>query len=172
MKPLTFSRFFPSYHPRAGKPTFFVEKIWNSIQWNDGVYAEQFHIPYDELGIDFLNTDAKKHHTIRFGRRWKTGDWFKPVVWTGKPYCSKQIQFAPPIQVKQIWDIDVEIVKYEGVFKLFLWNNNEIMTPSAVIAANDGLSWSDFYHWFVKSKKPMPKTEAQIICWSDEKIKY
>jgi hypothetical protein len=27
-KVITFSRFFPAYHPRKGEPTYFVEKIW------------------------------------------------------------------------------------------------------------------------------------------------
>ena len=31
-KVITFSRYFPSYHPRKGEPTFFVEKIhWGLI---------------------------------------------------------------------------------------------------------------------------------------------
>jgi hypothetical protein len=29
-KVLTFSRVFPSYHPKAGHPTYFVEKM---LQW-------------------------------------------------------------------------------------------------------------------------------------------
>lgn len=30
-KVITFSRTFPSYHPKAGQPTYFVEKFYNSL---------------------------------------------------------------------------------------------------------------------------------------------
>lgn len=29
---ITFSRFFPKTHPKAGNPTFFVEKFWKGLQ--------------------------------------------------------------------------------------------------------------------------------------------
>jgi hypothetical protein len=32
---LTFSRVFPAYHPKAGQPTGFVEKIWKGYYGRD-----------------------------------------------------------------------------------------------------------------------------------------
>jgi hypothetical protein len=100
MRVITFSRTFPGYHPQAGKQTFFVEKVLKSIYWNKNDYKEIDQpdgLDFD-LGI-YIESDPK-HHTIRAGHRWKEGDWFSPRVWSGKPYNSKQIQFAPDIQLK------------------------------------------------------------------------
>jgi hypothetical protein len=157
-KVLTFSRTFPSYHPRKGEPTYFVEKIWNSICWDEGVQREEFPIPY-HLGIDFRNTDDKKHHTIRAGHRFKAGDWFSPRVWSGKPYNSKQIIIAPDIQVKKTWDF------YKDEYKWLIPGD----TTLNEIAENDGLSIVDFMDWFYIGKGK--SFDGQIICWN-ENINY
>lgn len=108
-KVLTFSRVYPSYHPKAGQPTYFVEKIVKSLHW------DRPHPPVDiraDFDSDIYINVQPKHHTIRAGHRWKVGDWFRPVVWgndinpkSGRsgPYHSKQIIFAPDIQVKKTW---------------------------------------------------------------------
>src|SRR6188768_2992687 len=107
-KVLTFSRVFPSYHPRKGKPTYFVEQIQNSLcSMNLPIYGGEEDCP-----MWFLNSLTKenvgyKHHTIRGGNRFKAGDWFSPRVWSGKPYNSKQIIIAPDIQVKKVWDFEL-----------------------------------------------------------------
>lgn len=36
MKVLTFSEVYPTYHPKAGQATFFVEKIWNCLKKRPG----------------------------------------------------------------------------------------------------------------------------------------
>lgn len=73
---LTFSRVYPSYHPKAGEPTYFVEKIWQSIP---GLYRDT-NLPGDVLFDEqyrYLRNDfTAKYHTIRAGHRWKAGDWF------------------------------------------------------------------------------------------------
>ena len=48
MAVITYSRFFPTYHPRKGEPTFFVEKIWKGLydlpgmSWNVGKYQQKY----------------------------------------------------------------------------------------------------------------------------------
>lgn len=168
---ITFSLKFPSYHNRKGESTHFVEKIWNSICWDDGVQGQEFPIPY-HLGIDFRNTDEKKHHTIRAGHRFKVGDWFSPRVWgndlnpkSGKsgPYHSKQIVIAPDIQIKKIWSFEIidgwaYLDDGKGVSKsLFI-----------EIAKNDGLTFFELKSWF---KYPKSTGKMQIICWN-ENIEY
>lgn len=160
MRVMTFSRHYPKYHPKAGEPTYFVEKIWASI--ND-YYFDQY--PLAELG-DF----DPKVHTIRAGNRWKVGDWFQPAIWgddinpkSGRsgPYQSKQIHFAPPIQVKKIWGFEIkdENALLNGAFQdSYLLNE---------IAVNDGLDYKDLLQWF-RFPKPFA---GQIICW-DERIEY
>jgi len=84
---LTFSRTFPSYHPRKGEPTYFVEKIWNNILKNENTSYYEIcslndNIEENKKAIiwDFWvmlkkahEVPESKYHTIRAGHRWKVG---------------------------------------------------------------------------------------------------
>lgn len=39
-KVITFSRVFPAYHPKKGQPTYFVEKILNSVSKNNYFFVQ------------------------------------------------------------------------------------------------------------------------------------
>ena len=160
---MTFSRVFPSYHPMAGQPTRFIEKIYASLADN----VEGFKIPNSANDYwdwhEYYNCTKPKHHTIRAGHRWKVGDKFSPRVWSSKPYQSKQIIIAPDIEVKKVWDFEVyfeKTLQQKQVLKLKSGKGN---IPE--IATNDGLELIDFLHWF---NKPF---DGQIICWNDS-IEY
>jgi hypothetical protein len=159
MRVRTFSRTFPNYHPKAGEATHFIEKLWASIGKPGKEIIDQFIWPDGWLEQEFI----PKHHTIRKGHHFKVGDWFSPRVWSGKPYNSKQIIIAPPIQVKKVWDFEVR----DGWFYL-----NSDMVASAnflnSIAKNDGLDTKDLMDWF---QYPKDSGEMQIICWN-ENIEY
>lgn len=161
-KVITFSRTYPSYHPRAGEPTYFVEKMLKSLEPE----SKTWNPPYAQLlknGLSLFVGDLiePKHHTIRAGHRWKEGDWFSPRVWSGKPYNSKQIQFAPDIQIKKVWDFDIS--GHDGKFFIDGKTLAECHIFLIDIAENDGLTAADFRAWF---KHPKPFS-GQIICWSD-----
>lgn len=159
-KVITFSRFFPSYHPRKGKPTFFVEKILNSVYNPKSIHDIPFEVQQIINQLVLLDRE-EKHHTIRFGHRWKAGDKFSPRVWSDKPYRSKQITFAPDIEIKKVWDIHFD---EGGVIDI---NGFYTEVEYETIATNDGLSFKDFHFWFPIGK---PFT-GQIICWN-ENIEY
>ncbi len=188
-KVITFSRQFPSYHPKVGEPTFFVEKFWNSVTKDRphflmSYYAicnfnEKMEESAKPLLWDFWKTTKKadevteaKHHTIRAGHRFKVGDKFSPRVWgndinpkSGKsgPYHSKQIIIAPDIEVKKVWDFDKDLLS-----KNFILNGKEISPDYLMdVAKNDGLELADLLLWF-KYPKPF---EGQVICWN-EKLTY
>lgn len=119
MKVLTFSRVYPSYHPRKGESTFFVDKI----------------------------ISGEKSHTIRAGNRWKVGDKFSPRVWSDKPYRSPQIEFAPAIEVKKVFDFKVTDDGY-------LLNGKSLNLDGLTeLAKNDGLGADDFELWFAPYTK-------------------
>lgn len=190
---ITFSRTFPSYHPKAGQPTYFVEKVLEAQGISPvGVDAFQyFEIlnPKIDLPIyeDFVRElviggHDPKYHTIRAGHRWKTGDWVSPKVWgndvnpkSGRkgPYHSKQIQFAPDIQIKKVWDFEIKKASKE----LPLDYDTDIIidhrffnietAPLEELAMNDGLTKEELLAWF-KYPKPF---DGQIICWN-ENIEY
>lgn len=188
-KVLTFSRVFPSYHPKAGQPTHFVEKIWQSLGGPTHEHAMAFaERPGDytsSIAWGYRMVDGIKHHTIRAGQHWKVGDWFRPVVWgndvnpkSGRsgPYHSKQITFAPDIQVKKTWDFEMDAcgvcsIAKPGEQQIYTFDYSEDMDDH--IAANDGLSPEDFYWWFSRSPEFKKKEgfEGQIICWN-ENIEY
>ena len=186
---ITFSRQFPSYHPRAGKPTYFVEKVWQSI----GLPGYEFTSKFEKIPGDFKSSiawgyripDGSKHHTIRAGHHWKVGDWFRPVVWgddinpkSGRkgPYQSKQITFAPDIEVKKVWDFEMDTLGVcaiakpgEQVIYTFEYDDQWPESLDNEIAKNDGLSPEDFYWWFSRSPefKKNDGFAGQIVCWSD-----
>jgi len=184
MRNVTFSRKYPSYHPKKGQPTFFVEKIWKSMGGIDhfseiGYYQFSKYLGYNPDSNDLINkvnNSDPKYHTIRKGRRWKVGDWFQPVFWgddinpkSGRsgPYHSKQIGFSPPIQVKYVWDFEIKdtIIHLTGsVVHVDGYSYDHTLNE---IAKNDGLSTDDLLHWL----KFPNDFDGQIICWS-ENINY
>lgn len=179
---LTFSRVYPSYHPKAGQPTRFIEKIYASLADN----VPGFKIPNDANALwdwhEYYNCVEPKHHTIRAGHRWKVGDWFSPRVWgndinpkTGRsgPYHSKQIIIAPDIPVKKIWDFDIDGTDFylNGRHEFALTGDGFDFMD---LAENDGLHHIDLQDWFTMSpdfKKKGSHFDGQIICWN-ESIEY
>src|SRR5688572_10779002 len=112
---LSFSTTFPSYHPKAGQPTDFIEKIWSSLLHIDAFYYGAFVPGYTEDDInkfkdsfERLRKFEPKHHTIRAGRRFKVGDGIIPFTWSDKPYRSKWIKpfynGDLVIPVERVWD--------------------------------------------------------------------
>lgn len=148
---------FQSTHPRAGEPTYFMEKIKTSI----GV-------------LDAADGYEPKHHTIRAGKRWNVGDMIDFFIWSGLPYRSKWIRPLPLIEVKKVFDIDIDengIIAVNGKY-LIEDESNEEESAEYRLAINDGLEPSDFHHWLIapvyKAAKPF---DGQIICWN-ENINY
>ena len=76
-KVITFSQKFPSYHPKAGQPTYFVEAFYKSLFVMKCLPKELEESFNHEV---FLN-GMTKHHTVRNGNRFKKGDFFSPRVW-------------------------------------------------------------------------------------------
>jgi len=158
---ITFSRTFPSYHPRKNELTYFVERIWDAtmVPSQDdfpGLNDERINYAFLEPARSF-----PKHHTIRRGHRFKPGDKFSPRVWSGMPYRSKQIAIAPDIEVVKTWDFAIDahgnylIDGKKGSFNTLL-----------NIAENDGFeALDDFELWF--NVKLHQTFDGQIICWSD-----
>uniref|UniRef100_UPI00388D5470 hypothetical protein n=1 Tax=Arcticibacter sp. TaxID=1872630 RepID=UPI00388D5470 len=143
---ITFSRVFPAYHPKKGQPTYFVERIMEWFYDNQNPQGESvFNIISDcnptklvSNFIDTLSPDVRvyKNHTIRAGHRWKVGDKFSPRVWSGKPYQSKMITIAPDIEIKKVWNFEVDengVISLGGFYVLDCESEEKIAT-------NDGLS--------------------------------
>lgn len=133
-KVITFSTTFPAYHLRAGEPTNFVDKILKK----------------------------EKLHTIRMGRRWKTGEEASLRYWSGRPYFSKQIKIIDKNIRVIVKDILIGRTALGGVyidFKTYPLASKKLLE---IVAYNDGLTFSDFESWF-SGIKPGTSIEAQII---------
>lgn len=181
-KVITVSQKFPSSHPKSGQPTHFVEKIWDSL----GGVKDQYRPPFEnyqnfkESILWGYKIHGSKHHTVRLGRRWKTGDIASIRTWgtdinpkskRSGPYHSKQIIIAPDVEVT-VTDIIISCVGWSPleVMKLTAESEKLRLIPSKDIAKNDGLLWEDFEDWFNPNGK-IQEIEAQIICWN-KNIKY
>ena len=164
-KVITFSQKFPSYHPKSGQPTYFVEAFYKSLFVMKCLPKELEESFNHEV---FLN-GMTKHHTVRNGSRFKKGDFFSPRVWgndvnpnSGKtgPYHSKQIILSHDTEIKNVWDIEIfnsHEVYIDGVFHCSFGSENW-----EELCKNDGLNSQDMRNWF--SKLPF---KGQIICWND-----
>ena len=147
MKDIKFSTVFPSYHPRKGEPTHFVEKIWTAIDESQRrVFTEAyFNDELDALSESYFSKDwAPKRTTIRAGHRWKKGDFFVPKIWTGIPYRSKPIAICEPLKVLDVEDFTISM---NGIY----WLNDDILTLKELehIALVDGFDEvDDFELWF------------------------
>lgn len=166
-RPILFSKTYPSYHPRKGELTFFVEKIWKFLaDHGDEQSEKELNELFESEMFASYSTDLifPKSHTIRSGRRWKTNDVFSPRIWSGPPYRSKQITFAKDLMIHHVWDILI-LPSYEVFIngQLYGYYGSPEIDK---LAFHDGLSPQDFQSWF--SKLPF---EGQIICW-DAGINY
>lgn len=173
----TFSRVFPSYHPKKNEPTFFVEKIYNSfdISWNKNGLLYTKLVELNPLRTptelnrfwDSLNTSAEiqKHHTIRAGHHFKPGHKISPRVWSGAPYNSKQIIFSEDIVVEKVWNVEFED---ESLSIASNMKGYRALIPIGDVAMNDGLEYDEFMDWFILSPEYKKKKRfvGQIICWS------
>lgn len=171
MKVITVSRNFPAYHIKAGEPTYFIEQIYNDVfagcafvlellkELNPKIDIEILDKLNDSLDVDV--TDLKRH-TIRKGKRWKNGEEASLRIWSGKPYNSKQIEFA---RVK-LTVIDFEIKEDDADEPSIYLNGKHYAqigaTDSIKIANNDGLMLDDFKSWFRYPKN----FSGQLLSWS------
>lgn len=185
----TFSRKFPTHHPRKGVDTFFCEQIYNSIginyckqdellsslqKWNPS-QPDYILIEFIQSLIPFISETDQKHHTIRNGYRAKIGDQIKPCIWLfpGGRFAkgNQMIQFAPLLEIKSIYNFEMDHI---GFFSI---NKRPYLLPEHAaeinqLAKNDGLKMQEFYDWFTTSPG-IRNTEfqGQIRVWNKE-LKY
>ena len=132
------SQTFPQTHSRKGEPTKFIEKI-NALS---KLHTIRLNYEYWKKRIDEVNAGKAI---------------LKVMVWTGKPYNSKQ-------ECMMVFDKDSGI----GVQKLMCnplgWViDDELMEDlnTEQLANNDGLSLEDFNAWF-KGSFGIEETKAII----------
>lgn len=186
-KPISFSRYFPAYHPLKGQPTYFVEAILTQlgIDYTSHEYLLSLIKLNPKISEVFLNKFISslseniypKSHTIRDHKMpVSPGDFIIPNVWAGRPYNKTeegfwQIKFAPNIEVKKTFDIKINL---RSDPQYILINDREIFFDEySALSKNDGLTTTTMTSWF---SKPAPLKRSQvfvgkIICWN-QNINY
>lgn len=124
---LTLSKSFPRTHARAGEPTEFREK--------------------------FLKEE--KIHTIRanyelWSKRIKEVQEGRAVLsvrqWTGKPYCSKQVEIA---RLTAEGGVGIQKLCFPNrLTALVDYPERKLSVDFKLLAKNDGLSLADWCDWF------------------------
>ncbi len=124
---LTLSEFFPKTHSKAGMPTHFKET--------------------------FLNREKK--HTIRanyplWEKRIKEVQEGKAVLsvrqWSGKPYCSKQVEITRLTFEDRVGIQKLLIVKHSTAW--IDYPRHRLSVDFKYLAKYDGLSLADWDEWF------------------------
>lgn len=153
---LILSDFFPSYHPKAGKPTDFKKKLEDGLKkhtfrGNPGLWehrAEEINAGRAVLSIRQWCGKPRRSgsHQIEIARYTRLG-----IQRASLPYffCSERNQYIP---------YAVKVKKGDNVTLLY---NSEF-------ARNDGLSLKDFLGWFSRRKEPVPdEVEGVILHFTD-----
>jgi hypothetical protein len=157
-KVITFTRRFPAYHSKAGKDTFFPEKVIKGLELLKHPILEVDELELDE---EIYEDCEPKFHTVRAGSRWKAGEMASLRVWSGKPYHTKQVTLAHDVRIENVWNFEVKDRQ------VFIAGNPINAYDVQVAAVYDGLSFSDFLEWF----KYPHDFNGQIICWN-KSIQY
>lgn len=148
---LTLSKFFPSTHIRKGEPTSFRDAFNAGQVFNRGSACLYRH---------------PKKHTIRSNYPL----WLKRITevqagkavlsvrqWTGKPYRSPQEEIA--ILTNED-GLGIQELKMIDLFRPTTINGNRVELPD--LAANDGLSFNDWYDWFKSYDLKQQEQDSKI----------
>jgi hypothetical protein len=166
-KVITVSRKFFGNHAKKGYETYFVERIINDLI-KDVDVIDWDSLDKNNTEISLVQTNLigslSKGHTLRKGKRWKTGDFASLRFWSRLPYRSPQVKISKDIPIR-VFDIEMCLKPYESVLKI----DSKTIEPKIfnttieTIANNDGLSYQDFLDWFGNDH-----FSGQIICWNSD----
>ena len=135
---LTLSQNFPATHPKKGQPTLFMEKILHGIK----VHTIRANYNLWENRIEQVQR-GEAVLSLRY--------------WTGKPYASKQVEFA---QVTKEHGVGIQMLTFgraynpktddwDGEYDLRLGTvDDEVHASPWLLAKNDGLDVVDWADWF------------------------
>ena len=138
---LTVSRTFPKTHQKSGVQTYFPEKIMSGV-----------------FGLsNIMDENMSKVHTIRsnyqlWEKRIKEVQDGKAVLslryWSGKPYNSKQVEFAKLDKNSGVGIQDLIFLNRNILDPIIAINSDCLELDITDLCKNDGLIPDDFMDWF------------------------
>ena len=151
---LTLSEFFPKTHSKAGTPTGFKDKFTLGQSCPDCNETQDLSCEHISNCTGCMRTFLfPKLHTIRsnyplWEKRIKEIQEGHAVLsvrqWSGKPYRSKQVEIAMLTAENGIGIQRLDIFDFMRPAKV----DSSQLVDLTDLANNDGLSFSDWYHWF------------------------
>lgn len=142
---ITLSRVFPTTHPNAGKETDFHELLTMALN------GQTTRTIYHSKGYSTI-LNGGKLHTIRDNFPL----WEKKIAqiqngeavlsirqWTGKPYRSKQTEIA---RLSAEDGVGIQRLDLFDLIRPTTINGKQV--ELSTLAFNDGLRFSDWFHWF------------------------
>ena len=160
---LNFMQKFPD-----GTDTFFKEKIWAGLlsnpQYKDHIESE-FWEEFEYVRTARRIATNPKLHTFRRGNRWQQGKKIHFKVWSGTPYKSKTINFAPRINCTGQQKIFIQSPTLCLKSRIFIDGKQLGDDKINQLAINDG--FNDEKHMFTYFKEHF---EGQIVHWTS--IRY
>ncbi len=154
------ARVFPAHHPRKGEPTYFVEKTLKGLPGNTSLTGIDI-----EFCLTTYGTAKPKLHTVRAGKRWKTGYIADIRVWSGQPYKAPQEKLVKvPVTV-----YDFQICYDGNMYSIRI--DGKTIEDSLLLIENDGLTLDEFTFWFELTTDTLGVIfDGQLICWGE--VKY
>ena len=151
---LTLSEFFPKTHSKAGTPTGFKDKFTLGQSCPDCNETQDLSCEHISNCTGCMRTFLfPKLHTIRsnyplWEKRIKEIQEGYAVLsirqWSGNPYRSKQVEIAMLTAENGIGIQRLDIFDFMRPAKV----DSSQLVDLTDLANNDGLSFSDWYHWF------------------------
>lgn len=151
---LMLSEFLPKTHSKAGTPTGFKDKFTLGQSCPDCNETQDLSCEHISNCTGCMRTFLfPKLHTIRanyplWGKRISDIQAGRAVLsvrqWTGKPYRSKQVEITTLTAEDGIGIQRLDIFDFMRPAKV----DSRQLVDLTDLANNDGLSFSDWYHWF------------------------
>lgn len=155
-----------------GKPTYFVEKIWETILQKGIEIRLHDFIDFGRKALPKnykVGTHKPKLHTIRDDKndRWKAGNKIDFFINCRQP---NMFRFAPVLPVVSTQKVLMSYY-HSDIIQISI-DDRELFsyTERLEFALNDGFdSWEDFFNYFYPKIKVAPKEiyTSKLIHWTD-----
>lgn len=158
---IIFYKQFPRDHIRNGQSTFLVQNVQNSLNllelkdMQDACKNYVYLHPIKQVLLDRGIGQTRNN--------FKVGDKFIPHAWLGSPCKSSLLPIAHDLEVKQVWEVEIDFV---GENERIMLNGKVLSKHSITVFAHRcGLRLEDFKSWYCK---PFVK-RFLLVSWFDEK---
>lgn len=136
---ITLSRYFPVKHSKAGEQTSFRDAFEAGQVFNRGSECTYLRPKLHTIRANYLLWE-KRIKEVQEGNAV-----LSVRQWSGKPYCSKQIEIA---RLTAANGVGIQMLRFLGDNFNGGYIRNGVFPSDKILAKNDGLSLADWEEWF------------------------